>query len=322
MTPRPRIVSLLPGATEIVCALGLRENLVGVSHECDFPPDVRGLPVVTAPEIDPGCTSREIDRALRERLAAGLSIYRVDEPLLASLAPDLIVTQDQCEVCAVSPRQVLEAIRRIAGGATEILSLRPSRLADVWDDVERVAGAAGVAGRGHDLAEALRARVAALAAATARVGSRPRLACIEWLDPLMVAGNWVPELAAAAGAESLLATAGAHSPWLEWSALEASAPEVLCAMPCGFGLAQTRREIADLVAEPRWQSLPAIRRGRVYAVDGNAYFNRPGPRLVESAEILAGLVHPDAFGHLVPTGAAEVVACGPRGALSPAGGAD
>lgn len=305
----PRIVSLLPGATEMVCALGLRDALVGVSHECDFPAGVRGLPVLTAPSIDPSLGSREIDRDVRERLASGLSIYRVDEDLLAELAPDLVVTQDQCEVCAVSPSDLEAAVRRLACGSTEILSLRPSRLEDVWRDVERLGEVAGIEHRGRDVAASLRARIAALAERTSAL-PHPRTACIEWLDPIMTAGNWVPELARSAGAEPLLAADGSHSVAIGIESLLEAAPEAVCLVPCGFPLAQTRRETGDLLDDARWSSLPAFRDGRVFAIDGNAYFNRPGPRLVESAEILAGMLHPRALGHLVPSGAAERVPLG------------
>jgi len=299
---KPRIVSLLPSATEIVCALGLRDRLVGVSHECDYPASVRGLPAVTAPKLDVDGTSAAIDRELRALVEAGLGVYRVDARALAALAPDLIVTQDQCNVCAVSYGDVVRATRDLAGAGVQIVSLRPSRLDDVWDDVEQVADAAGISAHGRTVATGLRARIGGLAERSARL-ARPRLACIEWLDPLMAAGNWVPDLAAVAGADYTLAPAGAHSAWLEWSALERSRPEVLCAMPCGFGLERTRRELALLLAEPRWGALPAVRDGRVFALDGSAYFNRPGPRLVESAEILAGVLHPSELGHLVRPGA-------------------
>ena len=313
MGARPRIVSLLPSATEIVCALGLRDRLVGVSHECDHPADVVGLPVVTASKVDARGSSRDIDRGIRGLVESGLGVYRIDADLLASLAPDLIVTQDQCDVCAVPYADVVEATRALAGRGTEIVSLRPTRIAEVWGDVERVGAAAGVASRGVAVADRLRDRLGELARRVERAvgATRPRLACIEWLDPLMAAGNWVPELAAIAGAAYDLVPAGEHSARLEWEALGASRPDVVCVMPCGFALDQTRRELPALVADPRWAALPAVRAGRAFAIDGNAYFNRPGPRLVESAEILAGLLHPDGLGQLVIPGAAERIAAGP-----------
>jgi iron complex transport system substrate-binding protein len=309
---KPRIVSLLPSATEIVCALGLRESLVGVSHECDFPADVVGLPVLTRSKLDAGRPSAEIDRDIKNLVGSGLGIYEIDVEMLRSLRPDLIVTQDQCDVCAVSYADVRAAVCELTDVATEIVSLRPARLDDVWRDVETVAAAAGITSRGTSVADALRARIAALAARTAGL-AQPRLTCLEWLEPLMAAGNWVPDLAAAAGADCELAAAGAHSPWLELAAVLADRPDVLCAMPCGFTLERSHRELAELLDDPRWQELPAVRSGRVFAVDGSAYFNRPGPRLVESAEILAALVHPDELGGLLSAGAVRQVAA----AISP-----
>jgi iron complex transport system substrate-binding protein len=304
---RPRIVSLLPSATEIVCGLGLRADLVGVSHECDHPADVVGLPVVTRAKIDPRRSSREIDDDIRALVQAGLGVYEIDTERLEELAPDLIVTQDQCDVCAVSYEDVVAAVKELTGTNAEIVSLRPSRLADVWDDVRRVAAAAGVAQRGHDLANDLGERMVALGRRT-RGLARVRIACLEWLDPLMAAGNWVPELVEIAGGSSDLAAAGRHSPWLDFAAVASLDPEVVCAMPCGFDLPRTARELAGLLRDPRWRELGAIRAGRCFAVDGNAYFNRPGPRLVESAEILAGLLHPAECGSLAPAYAVERVA--------------
>jgi iron complex transport system substrate-binding protein len=299
----PRIVSLLPSATEIVCALGLRANLVGVSHECDFPADVVGLPILTAPKLDPAAPSRDIDRDIRALVSSGLGVYAIDTDQLAALQPDLIVTQDQCDVCAVSYADVTAAVRTLARSSTEIVSLRPNRLDDVWRDVETVAAAAGIATHGHEVADGLRQRIAALSERTSRL-DRPRLACLEWFDPLMAAGNWVPDLAAAAGSVCELVEAGAHSSWLEWTALVDDRPDVLCGMPCGFALERTVAELEALLHEPRWQQLPAVRTGRVHAVDGSSYFNRPGPRLVESAALLAAILHPDECSDLLPPQAA------------------
>jgi iron complex transport system substrate-binding protein len=313
-----RIVSLLPSATEIVCALGLRDALVGVSHECDFPADVVGLPVLTAPKLDPSRSSRDIDDDIRSLVAAGLGVYSIDTALLRELRPDLIVTQDQCDVCAVSYADVTAAVRTLATTSTEIVSLRPSRLEDVWRDIETVAAAADVAAHGRSVAAALRARVAALTERTSPL-PRPRLACLEWLEPLMAAGNWVPDLALAAGATCGLAAPGTHSTWLEWDALAADRPDVLCAMPCGFTLLRTAADLSRLLDEVRWQALPAVRAGRVFAVDGSSYFNRPGPRLVESAEILAAILHPAELARLAPADAVRSVRAA-AGALLAAGG--
>jgi iron complex transport system substrate-binding protein len=293
-----RIVSLLPSATEIVCAVGLRDALVGRSHECDFPPGVEHLPALCEPKVPVHGASREIDREVRRLVADGLSVYRVDAEALRAVAPDVIVTQTQCEVCAVSETDVVAATCDWAGDAVRIVSLAPARLDDVLADVERVGTTLGVADRGAAVVARLRERLAALAART-RDLPRPSLACIEWPEPLMAAGNWVPELVELAGGRNLFGTVGEHSPWLQWDAVRAADPDVIVAMPCGFDLARTRREMASLERLPGWDNLRAVRAGRVAVVDGHQYFNRPGPRLVESAEILAEILHPGAldFGH-------------------------
>lgn len=295
----PRVVSLLPSATEIVAALGGADWLVGRSHECDFPPAIRGLPVCTAPSFPVDGDSAEIDRRVKEALRDALAVYTVHTDILAAVRPDVVVTQAQCDVCAVSLDEVERAIAGMVGGAPRLVSLQPTGLADVWDDIERVAAALGVPERGGTLVDGLRARVDALAARAAAQPGRPTVACIEWLDPPMAAGNWVPELVALAGGANLFGTAGAHSPWLAWEDLRAADPDVIVLLPCGFDLARTRAELSSLAARPGWTALRAVREGGVYLTDGNQYFNRSGPRLVESLEILAELLHPTvfAFGH-------------------------
>ncbi|MDX2171083.1 MAG: cobalamin-binding protein [Deltaproteobacteria bacterium] len=300
-----RIACLLPSATEIVCALGLGARIVGVSHECDFPAEVVGRPVLTEPKLDPRGSSAAIDAQVRRLVADGLSVYRIREAELRAAAPDLIVTQQQCEVCAVSYAEVEAAARAWLEAPAAIVSLQPNRLDEVLDDFVRVADAAGVPQAGARLVADSRARLDRLRARLAPARSRPRVACIEWLDPLMVAGNWVPELVALAGGTYDLVAAGAHSPALDWDALVAAQPDVVIVMPCGFPLAQTRPELPALTARPEWQALPAVRNGRAYAVDGNAYLNRPGPRLVDSAELLAGLIQPGFCATLLPAGAWE-----------------
>lgn len=300
-----RIACLLPSATEIVCALGLADQVVGISHECDFPPAIAGRPVLTEPKIDPRGTSMAIDAAVRALVADGLSVYRIREAVLRAARPDLIVTQDQCEVCAVSFTEVAAAARALLETPAAIVSLRPSRLDDVLDDIARVAAAAGVPAAGARLVADSRARLEALRTRVAPARSRPRVACLEWLDPLMIAGNWVPELIALGGGTAVLGTAGAPSATIGWDALLAAAPDVVILMPCGFPLAQTRRELPALTARPQWQALPAVRHGRAYVVDGNAYLNRPGPRLIDSAELLAGLIQPGFCASLMPEGAWE-----------------
>jgi iron complex transport system substrate-binding protein len=297
-----RIASLLPSATEIVCALGLADAVVGVSHECDFPPEIVGRPVLTAAKIDPRGTSAEIDTAVQRLVRNGLSVYRIEEQALRAARPDLIVTQDQCEVCAVSFAEVEQAARALLEAPARIVSLRPSRLDDILADVARVADAAGVAERGAALAAASRERLDRIRRAVAPARSRPRVACIEWIEPLMVAGNWVPEMVALAGGTYEMVTAGAHSPVIGWDALVAAQPDVVIVMPCGFALEQTRRELPALIGRAEWQALPAVRNGRAYAIDGNAYVNRPGPRIVDSAELLAGLIQPGFCASFMPAG--------------------
>ena len=294
MRERP-IVTLLASATEIVAALGLLDRLVARSHECDYPPAVRGLPVCTAPKIDVTGSSREIDRQVREVIELGLSVYRVDGEALRQLDPGLIVTQTQCEVCAVSERDLAAAVADWLDGSTQIVSLRPDSLADVWRDIERVAGAAGIANRGDALVARLTGRMAAIASKATALPDRPRVACVEWIDPLMAAGNWMPELVEMAGGINLFGEACRHSPWMTWDDLAAADPDVVVILPCGFDIPRAIAEMPALTDRPGWAGLTAVRSGRVHVADGNQYFNRPGPRLAESLEILAEILHPGAF---------------------------
>jgi iron complex transport system substrate-binding protein len=277
-----------------------------VSHECDYPPSVRTLPRVTRAQLDPHGRSADIDRDVRALLAQGLAIYEIDVAALAALRPDVIVTQHQCDVCAVSFDDVQAAARQALGADVRIVSLAPRVLGDVWDDVDRVASALGRSAAGRRVRAAVDARLAALAGRTSTL-PRPTVACVEWLEPLMLAANWTPELAVVAGGRYPFATAGAESVVTPWADLGAADPDVVVLMPCGFPIAQTRRELDRLTTLPEWRSLRAVRTGRAYVVDGNAYFNRPGPRLVESAEILAALLHPDACGDLAVARAAEAL---------------
>jgi iron complex transport system substrate-binding protein len=295
---QPRIVSLLPSATEMVCAVGAAELLVGISHECDHPDDVRGRPVLTSARIDANGSSRAIDAAVRAVVHDALSIYRVDEALLAQLAPDVIVTQDLCEVCAVSLDDVRAAVARLAHrDQVRIVSLRPTRFADVLDDLERVAAALDRTDEGRSVRASLEARIADVAArarAAASTGGRPRVVSIEWLDPIMLGGTWMPELIELAGGLAVGATAGAPAPTVTSAQLADLRPDVVVVKPCGFGVERTLAERA-LIEETIVASVPGA---RVYVTDGNAFFNRPGPRLVESLEIMAACVHPEAFADL------------------------
>jgi iron complex transport system substrate-binding protein len=290
-----RIVSLIPSSTEIVCALGFGQDLVGRSHECDFPEGVRRLPACTSPKFPIDGTSYEIDQRVKAVLAEGLSVYRVDAEALRALAPDIIVTQSQCEVCAVSLRDVEQAVCEWIDSRPRIVSLEPSALDDVWRDVGTVAAALGAADRGEALIAELRARLASIAARAQRIDERPTVAVVEWIDPLMAAGNWMPELLDLAGATSLFGKAGEHSPWMSFDDLAARDPDWILVIPCGFDLSRTRAEMASLEARPQWRQLRAVRLRRVALGDGNQFFNRPGPRLVESLEILAEILHAGEF---------------------------
>ncbi len=229
----------------------------------------------------------------------GLSVYDVDAERLRELEPSAILTQDQCEVCAASLEDVEKALREWLGSRPNVVSLSPATLSDVWEDIGRVAEALGVRERGRAVSEELSDRLTAVTERTLRLKERPVVACVEWIDPLMAAGNWVPELVTLAGGQSLFGEVGKHSPWLEWAQLRDADPDVIALMPCGFDRARTRSELGPLVARPGWSELRAVRGGRVAVTDGNQFFNRPGPRLVESLEILAEILHPDAvdFGH-------------------------
>lgn len=283
-----RIVSLLPSATEIAVALGLHDNLVGRSHECDFPPSVAALPVCTSTKLEKGLSSRAIEDRVKAIVEKGLSVYDVDAPLLRSLRPDVILTQSQCAVCAVTPADLEEALAKWVGTPPVLVSLAPDDLADVFGDMARVAEAAGVPERAAPAIARMQAALAALPEAPA---ARPKMLAVEWIEPLMVAGNWVPELVRAAGGEPVLAASGMHSHWIEFDAVQASDPDIIAFMPCGYQLAQTLPEARALLAEAPWRDLRAVREGRVFAVDGHHLFNRPGPRLVESAEVLACITH-------------------------------
>jgi iron complex transport system substrate-binding protein len=295
-----RIVSLIASATEIVCALGFEDRLVGRSHECDYPPGILSLPACSAPKIDVRGTSREIDDRVKSVLVQATSVYSVDTALLDQLAPTVVITQTQCEVCAVSLKDVEAAVCGMASSRPKLVALEPNSLHDVWNDIRRVATALGVPERGEELIDTLNARLVEVARQTlGETSHRPTIACIEWIDPLMAAGNWVPELVELAGGRNLFGEAGRHSPWMTWDDLVAADPDVIAVMPCGFDIPRTRHEMSPLTDRPEWRHLQAVREGRVLLTDGNQYFNRPGPRLAESAEILAEILHPDLveFGH-------------------------
>lgn len=290
-----RVVSLLPSSTETVAVLGRAHELVGRSHECDFPPEVvRDLPVLTASRVDGRGSSRKVHEETRNFVREGLSLYRVDEEKLRALEPDLILTQAQCEVCAVSYQEVLEATTRLLGDETRVLSLKPKIWDEVLGDFLRVADALGDRPSGARLVDQLQARVEAVEEKVCEAPS-PRVLCIEWMDPLVEAGHWMPELIEIAGGSPLFALPGEKSPMVDWDAVLDADPEVILVAPCGFRIDETCADIDALRGRPGWRSLQAAREGRVFVLDGNAYVNRPGPRLVDTLEILAALVHPDLF---------------------------
>lgn len=296
---RPRIISLLPSSTEIVCALGFESHLVGRSHECDFPPSVLRLPVCTEPKFHPSGTSQEIDEQVQRILLEALSVYRIKGELLRQLSPDLIITQTQCEVCAVSLRDVEDAVCKWLDSPARIVSLEATNLSGVWRDMEGVSQALGAPERGEALVEGLKKRMAAIAERTSTLKEKPSLLCVEWIHPLMAAGNWIPELVEMAGGVPVFGVPGKHSPRITWEELKENDPDVILVVPCGFDIARSRKEISQLIRKPGWADLKAVRKGRVYLADGNQYFNRPGPRLVETLEILAEILHPQifSFGH-------------------------
>lgn len=300
-----RIVSLLPSATEIVCALGHAAELVGISHECDFPDEIRGRSVLSRSRIAATGSSRAIDAVVRAVIADALSIYEVDERQLAALAPDVIITQDLCEVCAISLDDVRAAVARLAArDSVQIVSLSPTRLADILGDIEQVAGALGSQPRGAAVRARLEDRIRGIAGRAARTTARPRVVSLEWIDPIMIGGTWMPELIELAGGTPVGATAGAPAPTIAATALAALAPDVVIIKPCGFGIERTLAERPILERMIRAAIAPGA---RVYLTDGNAYFNRPGPRIVESLEIMAACVHPAVFADEATRHAAAIV---------------
>ena len=290
-----RIISLIASSTEIVCALGFEKNLVGRSHECDFPLFVKNLPVCTETKFLPDGTSYEIDQKVKAILQEGLSVYRVFGEKLKELRPDIIITQTQCEVCAVSEKDVMDAVCTWLDSRPQIVSLEPNSLVDVWRDIQKVANAMDASERGENLITNLKKRIETIRSKTAKLSARPSVACIEWIDPLMAAGNWMPELVEFAGGKDLFGIAGKHSPWMSWEELCTANPDIIVALPCGFDIPRTLQEMPVLKNKKKWKTLSAVRNNKVFVADGNQYFNRPGPRLVESLEILCELIHPQEF---------------------------
>ena len=291
-----RIVSLIPSGTEILAALGLSDAIVGRSHECDYPPEIQDRPICTQARLNTNAPSSEIHDQVNDLLQSALSIYQINTDVLEKLQPTHIVTQDQCDVCAVSLTEVEKAVASLIHSSPQIISLQPNVFQDVWADIERVAHALGV--DSQRLLENLAARVKIVEQKTqglSQTENLPTVACVEWTDPLMVAANWIPELVSLAGGKPLFGITGKPSATFKWEELVTANPDVIIFMPCGFDLDRTRQDAQLLTHRPEWEQLHANQSGRVYITDGNAYFNRPGPRLVESLEILAEIQHPEIF---------------------------
>ena len=290
-----RIISLLPAATEIICSLGLESQLIGRSHECDFPENVKDLPICSSSKFIPGSDSAEIDRQVKEILSDALSIYTIDKDQIRRLNPDVIITQSQCEVCAVSVKDVEEALKGLLNKECKVISLEPHVLSDVYQDIKNIANYFGINSRADILIELAEDRISIIRHKLKFITEKPKVVCIEWLSPLMVAGNWTPELVEIAGAIPVLALNGKHSPFVDFDDILWEDPDIMIVMPCGFSIQRTLQEINLLLELPGWAKLKAVKNNRIYIADGNHYFNRSGPRLTDSIEILAELIHPKQF---------------------------
>ena len=292
-----RIVSFLPSATEMACALGLADSIVGITHECDYPPEIKSKPVVVRNVLPIEKMSQsEIDRAVTERMREGKSLYEIDEQLLQELAPDLILTQNLCQVCAPSGNEVSQVIKALSK-APQILWLTPQSLSEIFDNVRELGAATNRTAAAEALVNDCRRRLDALTDRTSTVAHRPRVFCMEWLDPVFASGHWVPELVKIAGGIDELGRERGESVRISWDDITAWRPEVLVIMPCGFNLEQTMKQVWNVFGyrSSLFFDLPAVRNNRVYAVDANSFFARPGPRVVEGAELLARLIHPELF---------------------------
>lgn len=293
--PEPRIISLLPAATEIICALGLEHRLVGRSHECDYPPGISNLPICSSAKFLPGSDSAQIDRQVKEILSESLSIYTLDRDLIKSLAPDVIITQAQCEVCAVSLKDVELALSDLLDKKCQLISLQPNGLNDVYRDIRMIADQLGVENAGKELLELSDERINIIRHKLKFITEKPRIACIEWLSPLMIAGNWIPEIIEIGGGTPVLTEAGKHSSYIDFQDIIQADPDIILIMPCGFSIQRTLQEIGLLLDTPGWTHLQAVKTQRVYIADGNQYFNRSGPRMTDSIEIMAEIINPKQF---------------------------
>jgi iron complex transport system substrate-binding protein len=287
-----RICSLVPSATETLFAIGAGECVAGVTFECDFPAEALRKRVVVRTRLTPTQNPAEIDRQVNEFVSRGESLYEIDADALKDIKPELIITQDLCHVCAASPGDLASALAKLPA-SPKVLSLNPQSLRDVWDDIRRIGDAAGRSGQAAELVSELKSRVEKVRQAAARATTRPRVVCLEWLDPPFVAGHWVPEMVAIAGGADVLGDAARPGLRTSWDKLLAARPQVIVVMPCGYDLRHTLEEFSRMELPDGWEGLPAVRNEQVYAVDGSAYFSRPGPRLAGGVEILAGIIHPE-----------------------------
>jgi len=285
-----RVLSLIASSTEIVYALGCGDQLVGRSHECDFPKEVLELPYCTEPRFNTNGTSRQIDERVKSVLQQALSVYKIDEHKLSELNPDLIITQSQCDVCAVSFSDVESAVNKLLGKKPNILSCEPNQLSDIYNDINKVALSLDVEDKGKLVTNKMENRINSLISLV-KDNDKKSVICIEWIDPLMAAGNWVPELIEIAGGINLFGQKGMHSPWMEFEELFNKDPDIIIVMPCGYNIEKCELEMDKLKSNPRWEDLRAVRDQNVFLTDGNQFFNRPGPRLIDSIEILIEIIH-------------------------------
>lgn len=293
--PNQRIISLLPAATEMICALGLEHQLVGRSHECDYPSSIVNLPVCSSAKFISGSNSAEIDKQVKEILSDSLSIYEVDSALIKQLSPDIIITQAQCEVCAVSLNDVELALKDLLEKECRIISLEPHGLDDIYREIQLLADQLGVPEAGVELLELSEERINIIRHKLKFISERPSVACVEWLSPLMIAGNWTPEIVEIAGGTPVLTLAGKHSSYINFEDIVNVDPDILVIMPCGFSIQRTLQEINLLIDLPGWSDLKAVQNQKIFVVDGNQYFNRSGPRITDSIEIMAEIINPKQF---------------------------
>lgn len=290
-----RIISLLPAATEIICALGLKDQLIGRSHECDFPESIVNLPVCSFAKFIPGSSSLEIDQQVKDILTDALSIYTVDKNRVKELEPAVIITQAQCEACAVSLKDVEKSMQGVLDSNVEVISLNPRTLHDIFNEILMLAEKLDVKETGEAFVEELQERCDLVNHKLKFVEQRPGVVCIEWLSPLMVAGNWTPELISIAGGTPLLAEKGKHSAYVDFTAVQQADPDIIVIAPCGFAMDRTLKEINLLLEQPGWDNLAAVKNDRVYIADGNQYFNRSSQKVVDTIELLAEIIHPKQF---------------------------